>query len=178
MVGLQLLNLCLLKVMLRCCHDHKLDIRQMETRDMVRWVVLHALPYVRKSLHLENTQGNLQSGMPGSNSETHGRFCVGLGSNTVVFCWCHYYPPWLNYCKGVYRQVGESAASHDPYVISEQGCSFPRWQCSHSCSWNCSVLKSMKVIFCISGQQNQQIWTSLSHSCLVWWGTDCHLQHL
>jgi hypothetical protein len=33
---------------------------------------------------LENTQGSLQSGMPGSNSETRGRFCNGLGSNIVV----------------------------------------------------------------------------------------------
>jgi hypothetical protein len=33
---------------------------------------------------LENTQGNLQSRMRGSNSETRGRFCDGLGSNIVV----------------------------------------------------------------------------------------------
>jgi hypothetical protein len=30
--------------------------------------------------------------MPGSNSETWGRFCNGLGSNIVVLCWFHYYP--------------------------------------------------------------------------------------
>jgi hypothetical protein len=35
-------------------------------RDVVRWVVLHAVPYTRKSLRLDNTQGSLQSGMPGS----------------------------------------------------------------------------------------------------------------
>jgi hypothetical protein len=29
-------------------------------------------------------QGSLQSGMPGFNSETRGRFCDGLGSNIVV----------------------------------------------------------------------------------------------
>jgi hypothetical protein len=68
--------------------------------------VLHAVIYIRKSLHLENAQGSLQSGMPGSNSETQGRFCVGLGSSILVFCWSHYYPSWLNYCKGVRGQVG------------------------------------------------------------------------
>jgi hypothetical protein len=51
---------------------------------MVRWVVLHAIPNIRKSLLLENTQGSLQSRMPGPNSETWGRFCDGSGSNTVV----------------------------------------------------------------------------------------------
>jgi hypothetical protein len=35
-------------------------------RDMVRWFVLHAVPYIMKSLRLENTQGSLQSGMSGS----------------------------------------------------------------------------------------------------------------
>jgi hypothetical protein len=45
---------------------------QLETPDMVRSVVLHAIPYIRKSLRLENTQGSLQSVMPGCNSETRG----------------------------------------------------------------------------------------------------------
>jgi hypothetical protein len=52
--------------------------------DMVRWVILHAVPYIRKSLRLENTQENLQSRMPGSESERRGRFFDGLGSNIVV----------------------------------------------------------------------------------------------
>jgi hypothetical protein len=56
---------------------------------MVRWVVLHAIPYIRKSLSLENTQASLQSGMPGSNSETLERFCDRLGSNIVVFITLH-----------------------------------------------------------------------------------------
>jgi hypothetical protein len=46
--------------------------------------VLHAVPYIRKSLFLENIPGSLQSGMPGSNSETQERFYDGLGSNIVV----------------------------------------------------------------------------------------------
>jgi hypothetical protein len=33
---------------------------------------------------LENTRGILQSRIPGSNSETWGRFCDGLGSNIMV----------------------------------------------------------------------------------------------
>jgi hypothetical protein len=39
---------------------------------------------IRKSVCLENTQGSLESGMPGSNSETWGRFCDGLGSSVMV----------------------------------------------------------------------------------------------
>jgi hypothetical protein len=38
--------------------------------DMVRWVILHAVPCVRKSLHLENTQGILQSRVLVCNSGT------------------------------------------------------------------------------------------------------------
>jgi hypothetical protein len=53
-------------------------------RDMVGWVVFHVVPYIRKSLRLENRQGSLQSGMPGSNCETQGRFSDGLGCNIVV----------------------------------------------------------------------------------------------
>jgi hypothetical protein len=51
---------------------------------MVKWVVHHTIPYIRKSLHLENIEGSLQSRMPVSNSETWGKFCGGLGSNTMV----------------------------------------------------------------------------------------------
>jgi hypothetical protein len=51
---------------------------------MVRWVVLRTVPYIGKSLHLENTQASLQTGMPGSNSEPSGRFCEGCGSSIVV----------------------------------------------------------------------------------------------
>jgi hypothetical protein len=72
----------------RWCHNHK--TRTLDnckcTCDMVRWVVLHAVPYIRKGLHLDNTQGSLQSRMPGSNSERRVRFCDGLGSNIMVFC--------------------------------------------------------------------------------------------
>jgi hypothetical protein len=68
------------------CHDHKIwtSDNWKRARDIVRWVVLHSVPYNRKSINLENTQGSLQSGMPDSNNETWGRFCDGLGSNIVV----------------------------------------------------------------------------------------------
>jgi hypothetical protein len=52
--------------------------------------------------HLEDTE----SGMPGCKSEAWGRFGDGLGSNIIVFLWIRYYPPWLNYCKGICGQVG------------------------------------------------------------------------
>jgi hypothetical protein len=51
---------------------------------MVRGVILHTVPYIMKSLHLENTQESQQFIMPGSNSEIWRRFCDGLGSNIVV----------------------------------------------------------------------------------------------
>jgi hypothetical protein len=74
------------------CHDHKTWTSDNWKRIhvMVRWVILHTVPYIRKSLHLESTQGSIQSGMSGSNSETHGRFCNGLGSNMEVSSWSHY----------------------------------------------------------------------------------------
>jgi hypothetical protein len=75
MIGLQLLNLWLLKVMLRCVNDGVTTIKPGHqttgnTRDMIWRVVLNAAPYLRKSLRLENTRGSLQFGMPGSNSGT------------------------------------------------------------------------------------------------------------
>jgi hypothetical protein len=55
----------------RWCHDHKTWTSGMKHKhDMVRWVIPFAVPYIRKSLCLENTQGSLQSRMPGSTSQT------------------------------------------------------------------------------------------------------------
>jgi hypothetical protein len=63
--------------MLRCINDVVTPIKPGHqttgnVHNMVRWVILHAAPYIRKRSHLryENTQGSLQSRMPGSNSET------------------------------------------------------------------------------------------------------------
>jgi hypothetical protein len=92
MVGVQLLNFRLLKIMVRCVNDGVITIeRGHQTSGNVpdrsdESIVFHAVPYVRKNIRLENTQGSLQSGMPGSNSETRGRFCDGLGSKFAVLC--------------------------------------------------------------------------------------------
>jgi hypothetical protein len=52
---------------------------------MVRRVVLHAVPYVRKSLRLENIQGNLQSEMPGSVSTVkHGERSVMIWAAMLI----------------------------------------------------------------------------------------------
>jgi hypothetical protein len=47
------------------CHNHKTwtSDNWQWAHDTVRWVVLHAVHYIRKSLHLENTQESLQSKM-------------------------------------------------------------------------------------------------------------------
>jgi hypothetical protein len=73
----------------RWCQDHKTWKR---AGDMVRRFVLHAVPCIRKRLRLDNTRGNLQSGMPVSNSETREKYNDGLGSNIVV-----------QYCRMFYR---------------------------------------------------------------------------
>jgi hypothetical protein len=73
----------------RWCHDHKIGTsgNWKNACDMVRRVVFHTAPYIRrKCLRLENTQGSLQSGMHSSNSETRGKFCDGLDSNIIVQC--------------------------------------------------------------------------------------------
>jgi hypothetical protein len=69
----------------RWCYDHKTwtSDNWKQAYDMVRWLVLRAVPFIITSLHLKNTQGSLQSRMPGSNS-----------------------PSWPNYYKGVHGQVG------------------------------------------------------------------------
>jgi hypothetical protein len=44
--------------------------------------LLHAVPYIRKSLRLENTQGSLQSGIPGFSNETWGLVTVMVWAAT------------------------------------------------------------------------------------------------
>jgi hypothetical protein len=84
----------------RWCYDHKAWTSHNWKR--VIWLddsSFTLFPASGGVLRLENTQGRLQSGMPGSNSETRKGLCDGLGSNIVVFCWSRYYPSWSNYCK-------------------------------------------------------------------------------
>jgi hypothetical protein len=148
-VGLQLLNLRLLKVMPRCINDGVTPITPGHQKTLNVHVILSDETSFTQSptsgrVYIWKTPKEAYSldCMPSSNSETQGRFYDGVGSNIVVFCWSHYYPSWLNYYKGVCEQVEQSGASHDPDIISEQRCSFPWQQCPHSHSWNCSVMVS------------------------------------
>jgi hypothetical protein len=124
----------------RWCHDHKIGISDnwKRGRDMVRRIVLHFIPYIRMNLRSENIQGNLQSGMPGSNTESRGRFCDGLGSNIVV-------QPSIGSILTLYgritaREYVRRLGNQVHPTISEKQCSFPRRQRRNSHSWNCSVM--------------------------------------
>jgi hypothetical protein len=88
MVGLQLLNVWLLKVMLRCVNNGVTSIKPgHQTNGNANVISSDESSFTL--LYLENSQGNLQFRMPGSNREIWGRFCDGLGSNIVAFCWSH-----------------------------------------------------------------------------------------
>jgi hypothetical protein len=91
----------------RCCLDHKTCTSDnwKRARGVVRWVVLHAVPHIRKTL-LTVGEAPIRNPWVQQWNTSGGRFCEGLGSNIVVFWWSHYYPSWLNYCKGVCGQVG------------------------------------------------------------------------
>jgi hypothetical protein len=120
--------------MLRCINDGVTTIKRghqtIGNAWYVRWVVLHDASYIMKGLHSENTEGRIQSRMPGSISETWERFCGGLGSSIMV-----------QYSVGpIITLHGRVAARQYVDVISEQRCSFPRRQCPHSHSWNCTVM--------------------------------------
>jgi hypothetical protein len=76
--GLQLLNPRLLKVILRCVNDGVTTIKPgHKTTGNTRWSEESSFTLFHISgrvyVHLENIKGNLQSGMPVSNSETGGR---------------------------------------------------------------------------------------------------------
>jgi hypothetical protein len=67
------------------CHDPKTCTSDLEPHVCYSQVIhpsccsLH-----QEEFTLRNTQGSLQSRMPGSNSETWGRVCDSFGSNTVL----------------------------------------------------------------------------------------------
>jgi hypothetical protein len=91
--------------------------------------------YIKKNLHLENSQVSLQSGIPSYNSETQGRFCDGLGSSNVV-----------QYSVGpIITLHGRITAREYMDWFGNQvhpmiQTLFPRQQCLHSHSWNSSVM--------------------------------------
>jgi hypothetical protein len=140
-VRLQLLNHWLLKVKLRCVNDGVTTIKTWTSdkwkraRDMVRWVVLHAVPYIRKTLL---TFGEHQRKYTIRNAWFQqwnmGRFCDGLGTYIIA----HYsvgpiitLHGWIPAREYVDRLGNRVNASYDPGVITEKWCSFPRH------SWNC-----------------------------------------
>jgi hypothetical protein len=150
-----------------------MGIRQLEknARVMDRWVVLHAFPYLRKSLRLGNTQGSLQSGMAGSESETRGRFCDGLSSSVVALysvgpiLTLHGRITAREYVRGQFMQF--SKTTMPPFTQVEL----------FSHCWTI-----MKVNFSIFlGRHSHHIWTWLNHCRQFWrleWGRDSHLQRL
>jgi hypothetical protein len=151
-------------------HEHKAWISDnwKRLRD-VSWVVIYAVPYIRKSLRLENAQGSLQSGMPGSNSETRGRFCDDLRSNIVVL---HSVGPIITFHvlitarkyvdksgNRVHSMIYTLFPSKNDAVFQDDSAPI------HTDGTILHGLKWMKVNFSIfSGQHNRQIWTSLSVS--------------
>jgi hypothetical protein len=88
------------------CHNHKTwtSDKCKHTPVMVRWVVLHIVPYIGKSLRLEYNQGSLQLEcvIP---TVKHWEGSVQQYRVTAFYC-SHYYPLWPNYCKRVHGQVG------------------------------------------------------------------------
>jgi hypothetical protein len=167
----------------RWCHDHKSRTSDNweRARDMVRWVVLHAVPYIRLSLRLENTQGSLQSEIPGSNSETWEG-----GSSVMVWTGVSWYSillvlllpfmaellqgstwtDWLIRCIPWSRRFFRTTMQFSKTTAG----TVQSWFREHEGNFN---------IF--PGQHSHQIWTLLNHSGLFWrlvWGTDSHLQHL
>jgi hypothetical protein len=144
------------------CHNHKTRTSDKLkcTGDMVRSFVLYAGPHIRKSLRSENTRGSLQSGMPGSNSETQGRFyevwaviwysillvlllpfMAKLLQGSVWTSWVIRYIPWSRYFRAM---MWFSKMTLSPFTQLEL--------LSHG-------FKS--ILPC---QHNHQIWTSLNCS--------------
>jgi hypothetical protein len=174
-VGLQLLNFRLLNVILRCvkrwCHDHKtwISVNWKGERDMVRWAVLHTVPYIRNSLRSENIQWRLKSEMPGSNSEAIGRFCDGLGRNTIVqysvgpIITLHGWITAREYLDRLCNQVYPMIQTLFPNsVVQFSKKPMPLFTQLEVFSHG---LKNVKVNFNIfPGQHSHHIWTSLNHS--------------
>jgi hypothetical protein len=152
--------------------------------DMVRWFVLYAVPYIRKSLRPENTQGSVPFRMPGSNNETRGRFCDGLGSNIMVQysvgpnITLHDWITAREYVDRLGNQAhptiqtlcpNSNAAFQDDNVPIHTARTVQSWFEEHE------------------GEIQHLSWPAqshlyiLNHSGQFWglvWGTDSHLQHL
>jgi hypothetical protein len=174
----------------RRCHDHKtwtLDNWE-RARDESDESSFTLLPTSGRVYFWRTPKGAYNPEcMPGSHSETRGRFCDGLGTNIVV----QYFVGPIITLRGritareyVDRLGNElnpmihmlfpnnDAVFHDDNTPFHTAGTV---RFSHG-------LKSMKVNFNIFPcQHNHQIWTLLNHSDMFWrleWGTDSHLQHL
>jgi hypothetical protein len=152
------------------------------TRDVVRWVVvLHAVPCVRKSLRMENTQ----SGMPVQTVKHRGDSVMVW---EAISC---YYVTVLSFMAELLQGNTWTGSVHvHVHVHSIIHPSFPNndavfWdeisrftQLELFIHW----LKSMKMNFNIfPGQHAHHKWTSLKHLGQFWrleWGTYYHLRHL
>jgi hypothetical protein len=171
-VGLQLLNLWLLKVMLRCVNDGVTNIKPRHqttgkrARHMVSWVVLHAVPYIRKSLRFwgHPRKPTILNAWVQQYNTGEVLWWFGQQYRGTVFWWSHYYPLWPNHYKGT-----NGRASHDFRTTMQfSRTTIPTFTQLELFSHG---LKSMKVNFNIfPGQQNHQISAE--------WGTYSHLQHL
>jgi hypothetical protein len=96
-VGLQWLNFWLLEVLLRCVNDGVTTMKpghQTTGNACVIWSDESDVPYIRKSLCLEDTQGSLQSGM-------HACFQQWNRGSSLMVC-----ATMLWYCKEIHGQVG------------------------------------------------------------------------
>jgi hypothetical protein len=142
-------------------HFHK-NCLTWASQVMVIWVVLHALPYIRESLCLENTKGSLQSCsvlvwaaiswysillvplLP---------FMAELLQRSTWTGWVIRNIPWFrHFWTSMQFSKDNNAPIYTPGTV-------------HS-------LKSMKVNFSIfPGLHNHLFWRLV-------WGTDSHLQHL
>jgi hypothetical protein len=101
--------------------------------DMVRWVVLRAVPYIRKSLHLENIQGSIQSRMTGSKVKH-----VGC-SVWEAISWYSVGPIFIFHSRITARECVDKLTNHVHAMIQTL---FPRSVavCPHSYSWSCSAM--------------------------------------
>jgi hypothetical protein len=169
--------------MLRCLNGVTTTKPGHETwkraRDIDRWVVLHAVPYIRKSLSLGTPKEPCNPEcLPGSDSETVGRFCDGLGSNI-----CSVGPFITSHGRIIAREnVDRLGNQVHPMILQTL---FPNSDAvfQDDTAWTVqSRFERKKVNFGIFlGQHNHQVWTSLNHSVQFWrleWGTGSHLQHL
>jgi hypothetical protein len=143
-VGLQLLNLWLWKVMLRCINDGVTTIKREHwatgnVRDMVIWVILHSVPYIRKSLFGEHHK------KPTIRNAWFQQWNMG----EVLWCFGQQYRdillvPLLPFMAKLLQEnmwTGE-VIRFIPWSddIFEQRCSFRRKQCPQSHIWNCSFM--------------------------------------